>query len=83
MDRKLTLILMTAGDPDACRPSLRTDGDAEVRVNQRSVICRPLTSLVAMSIDPIFTSNLYRIFTTTTMLIIYILCNSNNNKVQL
>ena len=58
MDRKLTLILTTAGEPGADRPSLRTTADAAVRVNQRSVICRPLTSLVAMSIDPTFTFNL-------------------------
>jgi len=55
MDRKLTLILMTAGNPDGARPSLRTAADDAVRVNQRSVICRPLTSHVVTSIDPTFT----------------------------
>jgi len=57
IDRKCTLILMTAGDPGVARLSLRTVVDGGVRVNQRSVICRPPTSLVAMSMDPIFTFN--------------------------
>lgn len=68
MDRKLSLTLMTAGDGGTVRPSLRTDGDAAVRVNQRSVICRPITSLVAMSIDPILTFNLFTTITTITIL---------------
>ena len=46
---------MTAGNPDGARPSLRTAADDAVRVNQRSVICRPLTSHVVTSIDPTFT----------------------------